>query len=109
MLVEQRTYTLRAGTVPEYMQLYEKEGLQVQRAHLPHLVGYYWSEIGELNQVIHMWAYTDLKQRDECRAALFGDERWRSVVQKLYTFIDRMENKILVPAPFSAGLLEGTK
>jgi NIPSNAP len=101
MIVEQRTYTLRAGTVPDYLKVYEEEGLKVQTEHLPQMVGYYFSEIGDLNQVVHMWAYKDLKHREECRAALYNDERWQRVVKKLFTFIEHMENKILVPTRFS--------
>jgi NIPSNAP len=109
MIVEQRTYTLRAGAVAEYLKVYEQEGLHVQKEHLPRMMGYYFSEIGDLNQIIHMWAYNDLKHREECRAALFNDERWRIVVKKLYTFIERMENKILVPTRFSPGWSEASR
>jgi hypothetical protein len=109
MIVEQRTYTLRAGTVAEYLKVYEQEGLSVQKEHLPHMVGYYFSEIGDLNQVVHMWAYQDLKHRAECRAALFNDARWQIVVKKLYTFTEHMDNKILVPTRFSPGLSEASR
>ena len=41
VIVEMREYTLHAGKVPEYLQLYEREGLEIQREILGHLVGYY--------------------------------------------------------------------
>lgn len=109
MIVEQRTYTLRPGAVADYLRLYEEEGLAVQKEHLPHMLGYYFSEIGELNQIIHLWAYKDLNHRQQCRAALFADERWQQVVRKLYDFIERMENRILVPTPFSPAPVEVTR
>ena len=31
MIVEMREYTLQAGKVPEYLKLYESEGLDIQR------------------------------------------------------------------------------
>ena len=101
MLIEQRTYTLRPGSVLDYLDLYEREGLEVQSGHLERLVGYYYSEIGELNQIIHMWAYEDLEDRRRRRTALFKDPRWNEVVRKLITYIERMENRILLPASFS--------
>ena len=35
MYVEERMYTLRAGTVPEYLRHYQNEGMAVQLRHLP--------------------------------------------------------------------------
>ena len=62
MIVEMREYTLHAGEVPVYLELYEREGLAVQREILGHLVGYYATEIGDaLNQVVHLWAYEELR------------------------------------------------
>jgi hypothetical protein len=48
-----------------------------------------------------MWAYTDLNERTRCRAALAADPAWQEGSKKLYALIETMENKILVPAPFS--------
>jgi hypothetical protein len=31
VIVEMREYTLAAGSVPEYLRLYEAEGLEIQR------------------------------------------------------------------------------
>ena len=100
MFVEQRIYTIKPGQVPDYLALYEAEGFAVQTHHLGQPVGYYSSEIGELSQIVHIWRYEDLADRQRRRAALFADPAWKSVVTKLYAMIDRMENKILVPAPF---------
>jgi len=46
MIVEMREYTLQAGKVPDYLKLYESEGLGIQREILGHLVGYYATEVG---------------------------------------------------------------
>ena len=63
MIVEQRTYTTHPGKWREYLALYEQEGLQIQRQILGRMVGYYYSDIGDLNQVVHLWAYEDLNER----------------------------------------------
>ena len=102
MLVEQRTYTVKAGMAPAYLRLYEAKGLEVQASYLGRPVGYYSSEIGALNQIIHMWAYQDMEDRRVRRERLFADPEWRSVVTEFYEMIVSMETKILLPAPFFA-------
>ena len=101
MLVEERIYTLHAGKVGEYMKLYETEGLAVQTRHLPRMVGYFSTEVGPLNQVIHMWAYDSFEQRMERREALQADPAWQSYVAKIRPLIVHQENKLLLPASFS--------
>lgn len=61
MLIEQRIYTTLPGRWRQYLALYEAEGLAIQQRILGRLVGYYTTELGELNQVVHQWAYRDLK------------------------------------------------
>ena len=101
MIVEERIYTLYPGKVPEYMKHYESEGLAVQTRHLPRMVGYFTTEIGPLNQVIHMWGYDSLDQRAERRAALGADPAWAAYVAKIRPLIVTQESKILLPMPWS--------
>jgi hypothetical protein len=101
VIVEQRTYTLKAGAVNAYLAIYEQELIGVQTKHLPRMLGYFSTDVGPLNQIVHMWAYTDLNERTRCRAALASDPAWQEGSKKLYALIETMENKILVPAPFS--------
>lgn len=101
MIVEQRTYSLEIGAVPEYLSLYENEGLAIQRSILGRMVGYFSTEIGPLHQIVHMWAYRSMEERSERRARLGADERWKAYVQKVRPLQISQENKILIPAPFS--------
>lgn len=101
MIIDHRTYTLFPGKAPEYLELYENEGIEIQVPILGNLVGYFHSEIGPLNQIIHMWGYDSLDERARRRAELTADERWKAYLAKARTLIVQQENKILVPAPFS--------
>ena len=101
MIYEMRTYRLKTGTVPAYLKLVDEEGIAVQKSHLGTLVGYFSSEIGPLNEIVHIWAYADLNDREERRAALAADVRWQSFLPKIQALIETMENKILKPARFS--------
>ena len=76
MIIDLRTYTLRVGTVRDFLALYAKDGLEVQRRHLGQPLGYYTTEVGELNEVVHIWQYEDATDREQRRAALESDPQW---------------------------------
>jgi len=101
MIVEMRTYTIHPGSTPEYFKVYETMGMEAQKEILGHMVGYYATEIGDLNQVIHMWAYDSLNSRVERRAKLMQDERWKKMLPELRKFIVSQKTQILIPAPFA--------
>jgi hypothetical protein len=101
VIVEERIYTLRPGGAAEYLRLYEAEGLEVQRPILGRLIGYFRTEIGPLNEIVHLWAYRDLAEREERRQRLQADPRWQEYVKKIRPLIVSQQNKILIPAAFS--------
>jgi hypothetical protein len=101
MIYEIRTYRMKVGAVAAYLKIVEEEGIEVQKSHLGTLVGYFSSEIGPLNEIVHIWAYADLVDRDRRRKALAEDPRWRAVLAKIVPLIETMENKIMLPAAFS--------
>ncbi|HEX4766146.1 MAG TPA: NIPSNAP family protein [Lichenihabitans sp.] len=101
MIYEMRTYRMKVGAVPPYLKLVEQEGIAVQKGHLGELVGYFSSEIGPLNEIVHIWAYADLADREARRAALAGDARWQDFLPKIQALIETMDSKILRPASFS--------
>lgn len=66
MIYEVRTYTLKPGTVPIFEEAFGK-ALE-NRSKVSPLGAFWHTEIGPLNQVIHVWPYESLEHRDECRA-----------------------------------------
>jgi hypothetical protein len=101
MIVEERIYTAIPGKAQEYVRRYQEEGLAIQRPILGNLLGYFTSEIGTLNQIVHLWAYQDLADRAARRAKLLSDPRWKAYSATVVPLLLSQENKILVPAPFS--------
>ena len=93
--VEMRTYELKTGTANTYAALYLEEGFAIQKSHLGEPVGYYLSEVGDLNQVIHMWRYENFEERTEKRAALFSDPAWLEYVAKVGPMVLNQRNAIL--------------
>lgn len=101
MIIDHRTYELQPGRLREFLALYEKEGLPVQMKHLGHLVGYFTTEVGNVNEIVHIWAYKDLADRTQRRAAMAADPAWQAYLQKSREFMKTMNNKILMPTSFS--------
>ncbi len=76
MIVDLRTYTLVPGRLAAYLELYEKEGLPIQQKHLGKPLGYFVTEIGTLNQVVHLWGYESQSDRERRRNAMEADPDW---------------------------------
>ncbi len=100
MIIEQRTYTTHPGKWRQYLALYESEGLAIQHRILGRMVGYYHTEFGPLNQIVHQWAYDSLAEREERRGILAADSQWQAYVAKMLPLLVTQESKILVPAAF---------
>lgn len=101
MIIEERIYTCYCGKAKQYVKMYEGEGLAIQRPILGNLLGYFTTDLGALNQVVHLWAYEDLADRATRRERLLNDPRWKAYAAKVQPLVLTQENKILVPAPFS--------
>ncbi|WP_419908860.1 NIPSNAP family protein [Hoeflea sp.] len=101
MIVEERIYTLHVGKVPEYLSLYEAEGLEVQKGILGRMIGYFQVECGPQNQIVHLWAYRDFQERAERRKELASSPVWQEYVKKIRPLVLHQENKILTPAAFA--------
>ncbi|MFW7340212.1 NIPSNAP family protein [Pollutimonas sp. H1-120] len=100
MIVEERRYTFFPGKLQVFLHLYAQEGMKVQRRYLRHLLGYYVSEIGQLNQITALWGYPSLREREEWREALFADPAWIAFVDKVRPLMTNQECRLLKPAPF---------
>lgn len=101
MYYEIRTYRLKNGAVPDYLKAVEEQGIAIQKRHLGTLVGYYFSEIGPVNEIVHIWAYESLDDRQARRAALQADPAWQAFLPRIRDLIVTADNKIMKPAAFS--------
>ena len=102
MIYEMRTYDLKPRALPEVIkrfgEAYEK------RKKLSPLAAFWYTEIGPLNQVIHVWPYADLAERTRIRAAAVAGGDWPP---KIGEFIVSMRAEIMQPWPGSPLLEPG--
>ena len=100
MVVEERIYTMAPGTIPAMLELYEREGLAVHKRNLGNLIGYFVSDIGDLNLLVQLWGFADMQDRAVRREKLWSDPEWLAFTAKVPAPL-KMQNRILLPTRFS--------
>jgi hypothetical protein len=101
VIVEERTYHVITGRLPELVRLYAEEGSEIQQRHLGNLIGAFTVDIGDLSSIVQLWGYDSLAERERRRALLQSDEAWRSFLPKIQPLIHTQRNRILIPTSFS--------
>jgi hypothetical protein len=104
MIYEIHTYTLKPGQIAEFEKRFEAS--LSDRVKYSELAAFWHTEVGPLNQVIHVWPYENLGQRDEICARVAHEPSWPPKANELLL---SMESGIYVPAPFSPKLGGGQK
>jgi NIPSNAP len=103
MLIDQRTYTVKPGTMAKQMALYQEYGFTAQKRHLGEPLAYLITETGEVNTYVHMWVYKDAADRATRRAAMQADPDWHVFMQKSAEagYLIGQRNNLMTPAPFA--------
>jgi hypothetical protein len=99
MIIEMRTYTLQPGTLAEVEKRFG-DSLPVREKHSK-LAAFWHTEVGPLNQIIHVWAYDGFEQRAAIRAAAQKEEGWPPPIRE---FVVAQQSEVFHPAPFSPPL-----
>ncbi len=99
MIHELRTYTFVPGKLGEAMRLSGDVSRRTRGDDYGKLEGYWVTEFGTLNQVVHIWSYADLSERTRLRAALMQNQAWRNeFLVHFLPLVVTQENRILAPA-----------
>ena len=102
MIYEMRTYNLKPRVLVEvekrFGETYER------RKQYSELAAFWHTEIGPLNQIIHVWPYQDLEERARIRAAAFKDGAWPPNIGE---FVVNMQSDIMMPLSISPPLKPG--
>jgi len=101
MIVEERTYHVHTGRLPEVVRLYAEEGTEVQQSYLGHLIGAFTVDVGDLSTIVQLWGYDSYAERERRRAELQADSRWKDFLGRLTPLIHTQHTRILLPTPFS--------
>jgi hypothetical protein len=101
LIVEQRDYHVFTGKLPELVRLYEEEGIAIQQEILGGLIGVFTTDVGALSTYTSLWGYGSFGEREQRRARLQADDRWKAFLARIQPLIHTQHNRILVPTAFS--------
>ena len=95
-IYEIRQYMFRAGSIPNVIERWTP--MMAAREKLSPLVGCWYTEIGPLNQWIHIWAYHDAAERQRIRAEAVKLGIWPPDTSE---WMLRQTTMLTIPASFS--------
>ena len=97
MIYEFRKYNLTPGAVPQVLELFGAG--YVHRKKHSELAAFWYTEVGPLNQIIHVWPYESIEHRNEVRVQAAASGQWPPKGER--ELIERQSSMILSTAPFS--------
>ena len=96
MIYELRTYTTKQGTVQDVAKAASTVSREIRGDDYGKLEGYWVSDIGHLNQVMHLWSYSDLNERARLRVELAKNPRWnKDYIPLIRPHLIRQEVRLL--------------
>lgn len=100
-IIEERDYRTKPGKARDFVNIYEHHGLPIQKEMLGEFLGYFVSDVGELNRVVALWAYESLDDRLVRRDAMMSDPRWSAYLDLVLPLLDQQQTRFLRPTSFS--------
>jgi len=102
MIYDMRTYTLKPGALQQYMDAVRDVGLPVRQKYGIKLAGWYYTELGRLNQVVHIWAFRDWQHMQESKQQFRNDPQWiNEYSPRVRGLIVAQEDKIVMSPDFA--------
>jgi hypothetical protein len=95
VIYEIRTYRIAPGSLAEVEKRFA-EGYEYRKKY-SELTAFLHTEIGPLNEIVHIWGYRDLAERARIRGEAAKEPNWPP---KIRDFIREMRSEIVVPFPF---------
>jgi hypothetical protein len=101
LIVEQRDYHVITGKLNDLVRMYDEEGIAIQQEILGGLIGVFTTDVGALSTYTSLWGYDSFADREQRRARLQADDRWKGFLARIQPLIHTQQNRILVPTSFS--------
>jgi len=93
--IDHRFYTIRPRGMAEFIEVFDRLAMPIQLKYLGAPDGFYMSDIGALNQVVHLWGYESIGDYDQRRTARDADPEWPAYLQASAHLIVAQESRII--------------
>lgn len=100
-IIEERHYRMKPGMAGKFAANYERNGLPLQLEYLQDFLGYFFTETGELNGVVALWAFDSMDDRAARRDAMMADPRWQVYLDSALPMVEHQQIRFLRPSSFS--------
>jgi len=98
-IYEIRSYFLKPGTMIEWGSNWQR-AITFRQSHNEAWGGYF-SQVGRLYNVHHIWCYKSMADRKKSREAAWTHPGWDQIVAYTVPLISNMHTRIIYPTPFS--------
>jgi hypothetical protein len=98
-IYEFRNYRTVPGAVTRWLELFT--GVLEVRERYTRLVGLWVTEAPQVNEVCHIWAYSDLNARAAARTAMLKDPAWQDFLRNSTGLLEELHSTVMLPAPHS--------
>jgi hypothetical protein len=106
-VVDLRIYTIKPRGMAEFLDVFDRLAMPIQLRYLGPPLGFYASDIGPQNQVVHLWGYDSLADYDRRRTARDADPDWPAYLHASAHLILAQENRFIKRVELQALRLAG--
>ncbi len=99
-IYEFRTYNLQVGKSAELIEVYEQYGWPLVERYQDKLVGYFLPDVGNMNQMVHIWRFADDAERRQHWDDLYADADFMAFASRLRPLLASQENRLMRSAPW---------
>ncbi|SAK54603.1 NIPSNAP family protein [Caballeronia arationis] len=100
--IDHRIYTIKPRGMAEFIDVFDRLAMPIQLKYLSAPVGFYQSDIGALNQVVHLWGYESIADYEQRRTARDADPEWPAYLHASAHLIVAQESRIIRRVEFKS-------
>jgi hypothetical protein len=94
-IVDLRTYTIRLRKMGDFVDVFDRLAMPVQLKYLGRPLGMFTSAVGPLNQIVHLWGFSDMGEFERRHAIRDKDPDWPAYLQASEHLIVAQENRLI--------------
>lgn len=102
MIYEVRTYQIAPGSLNAVIDTFGKH--YEHRKQFSALAAFWYTEIGPLNEIIHIWPYADVAERDRVRAEASASPHWPPPIRE---HMVAQRSELFTPSPATPEFMTG--